>query len=238
MTKIDYPYLPAGHHLEFVSVDNSFMIEAARTRQECAGDSLYPVGVVLVKEGQVIARAGNGFNKGPGQVHVCPRVVLDCPSGTGYDLCTLHEAPGHAEQMVLEEAFRLGVNPEGSDAYLYGHWWACEPCWTALLEAGVQNLYVTDDAHERFSRDRVYEQTLSPSIKTVSLEGFESSVMKQVREMIVKLHLTMQEKDADVHCVHTQAGVNCFLKGEDHSLYLIPPSDQMVSQLRNVLRQL
>jgi len=237
MVNIDYPYMPPDRHLKYVSSDHPFMLEAARARQECAGDPLYPVGIVLVKEGKVIARAGNGFNKGPGQVHVCPRIVLDVPSGTGYDLCTLHDSPGHAERMVLSEAQRLGVDPMGSDAYLYGHWWACEPCWTALLEAGVRDLYVTDDAHERFSRDRVYEKTLSPSIKTVSFEGFEEDVLNHVRDMVTKLHLTMQEKDGDVHCVYTPTGVNCFLKGEDCPIYLILPSDQIVSQLRNVLRQ-
>ncbi|MBI2472965.1 hypothetical protein HYV70_00210 [Candidatus Uhrbacteria bacterium] len=238
MPNIDYPYMPPDRHLKYVPVDHPFMIEASRAREECAGDSLYPVGIVLVKEEKVIARAGNGFNKGPGEIHVCPRVVLDVPSGTGYDLCTLHDAPGHAERMVLEQAARLGVNPEGADAYMYGHWWACEPCWTALLKAGIRDLYVTDDAHERFSRERVYEETLSPSIKTVSLEGFEEGLLNQVREVFKEFQLTEQEKEADVHCAFTSEGVSCFLKGEHHPIYLIPLSDKLVSQLRNVLRQL
>jgi hypothetical protein len=140
--------------------------------------------------------------------------------------------------MVLAQASVLGVSPIGSDAYMYGHWWACEPCWSALLEAGVQNLYVIDDAHERFSRDRVYEETLSPSIKTVSLEGFEEDMLNQARDMVTKLHLEIKETEADVRCVYTPAGVNCFLKGEDRPIYFILPNDKLVPQLRNVLRQL
>ncbi|KKR04541.1 MAG: hypothetical protein UT30_C0006G0035 [Candidatus Uhrbacteria bacterium GW2011_GWF2_39_13] len=237
MLNIDYPYMPPGHHLKYVFADHPFMIEAARARQECAGDSLYPVGSVLVKEGKVIARAGNGFNKGPGQIHVCPRVVLDVPSGTGYDLCHLHDAPGHAERMVLSEASRLGLDPTGSDAYLYGHWWACEPCWTALLEAGIRDLYVTDDAHERFARDKVYQETLSPSIKTVSLEGFDSELLNQVRVMLSELQLEIKQKGGDVLCVQTSDGVECFLKNNE-LIYTLSLTDQVVAQLRNVLRQL
>ena len=237
MTPIDYPYLPPGRHLKYDSVEDPFMLEASLARQTNAGDSLYPVGAVLVKEGIVIARAGNGFNKGPGQVHVCPRVVLDCPSGTGYDLCTLHEPPGHAEQMVLSEALRLGADPQGSDMYLYGHWWACEPCWTALLQAGVRDLYVTDDAHERFSRENVYAQTLSPSIASVSLKGFEGDLLEEVRKMLLDLGLEEKAKEGDVHCVLDQGKITCFLRETDECVYTLEQGEKLVQQLKNVLRQ-
>lgn len=167
----EYPYMPEGRHLKYVPADHPYMVEAARAREECAGDPLYPVGIVLVKDGEVVARAGNGFNRGPGQVHVCPRIVLECASGAGYDLCSLHDAPGHSEQMVLAEAARLGIDVIGADAYMYGHWWACEPCWTALIQAGIRDLYVTEDAHERFSREKVYAQTLTPTVHSVYIAG-------------------------------------------------------------------
>jgi 2'-deoxynucleoside 5'-phosphate N-hydrolase len=168
---IQYPYMPTDRHLKYAAVDNPFMIEAAKAREECAGDPLYPVGIVLVKDGRVVARAGNGFNRGPGKVHVCPRVVLECPSGTGYDLCSLHDAAGHSEPMLIEEARRLEIDTVGADAYMFGHWWACEPCWKVLIDAGVRDLYVTDDAHERFSRDKVYAQTLNPSVTSAYIAG-------------------------------------------------------------------
>jgi len=233
---IDYPYMPPDRHLKYASVDDPFMIEASRAREECAGDPLYPVGIVLVKDGRVVARAGNGFNRGPGKVHVCPRVVLECPSGTGYDLCTLHDAPGHSEPMLIEEARRLGIDPTGADAYMFGHWWACEPCWKALIDAGVRDLYVTDDAHERFSRDKVYAQTLSPSIKTVSLEGFEGELLEDVTQQVRELGLEVVEREGDAHCVLTGEGAKCFLAGE--MVYGVDQGDTMVRQLRNVLRQL
>lgn len=171
MPNIEYPYMPPDRLLKYVPVDHPFMIAAAKARDECAGDPLYPVGIVMVKDGRVVARAGNGFNRGPGKVHVCPRIVLDCPSGTGYELCDLHDAPGHSERMLLQAAKEAGVDPVGSDVYMFGHWWACEPCWTALIEAGVRDLYVVDDSHERFSRDKVYGETLTPSVKRAYIAG-------------------------------------------------------------------
>lgn len=236
MEFINYPYMPEGHQLKYAPVDDPFMIEAAKAREECAGDPFYPVGIVLVKDRVVVARAGNGFNRGPGQVHVCPRVVRECPSGTGYDLCTLHDAPGHSEPMLIEEARRLGVDTVGADAYMYGHWWVCEPCWTTLLEAGVRDLYVTDDAHERFSPDKVYAQTLSPRIKTVSLEGFEGELFDDVVREIGELGLEVVEEQGDAHCVLTHEGAKCFLAGE--MVYVVDHHEAMARQLRNVLRQL
>jgi nucleoside 2-deoxyribosyltransferase len=73
--------------------------------------------------------------------------------------------------MVLAEAARLGVDVHGAVAYMYGHWWACEPCWSALIAAGILDLYVVDDAHERFSRDKVYEETLTPTVQSAYIAG-------------------------------------------------------------------
>jgi nucleoside 2-deoxyribosyltransferase len=54
---------------------------------------------------------------------------------------------------------------------MFGHWWACEPCWKALIDAGVRDVYVVDDAHERFSRDKVYGETLTPTVKSAYIAG-------------------------------------------------------------------
>ena len=232
---IQYPYMPDGRSLKYVPASHPFMIEAAQAREECAGDPSYPVGIVMVKNGHVVARAGNGFNRGK-QVHVCPRVVQECPTGTGYDLCDLHDSPGHSERMVLEECRRFGIDPAGSDLYMYGHWWACEPCWQALIDAGVRDVYVTDDAHERFARDNVYAQTLSPSIKTVSLEGFDGELLEDVKREMVALGLEVVEARGEAHCVLTSRGAECFLAGD--SVYTVDQGGAMARQLRNVLRQL
>ena len=238
MPDIDYPYMPKDRHIKYVPADHPFMLAAKHAREECAGDSIYPVGIVFVKNGEVLVSAGNGYNKGAGSVHVCPRIVLDIPSGKGYGLCKFHDSPGHAERMLIEECKRLGVDVNGGDAYMYGHWWACEPCWDALIEAGVRDLYVTDDAHERFTRDNVFAQTLIPSIQTVSFEGFDDDLLADVKQHTDELGLKVVDQDADVHCVLAEDGTHCYLKGSEESVYSIEYKDELPRRLRNVFRQL
>jgi deoxycytidylate deaminase len=190
---IDYPYLPEGKQFQYVPFDHPHMIAAEQARKDCAGDSLYPVGIVLVKDGEVVARAGNGFNRGSGTKHVCPRVVLDCPSGTGYELCSLHDSIGHAETMLMQVAAEQGINIAGSDTYMFGHWWCCEHCWKSMIDAGVRNVYVVDDAHERFSRDRVFAETLTPSCRSIFFShAFTQTNLSEMKELIGAL---------DVMCV-------------------------------------
>ncbi len=163
--------MPGGRVFKFVVSDNRFIKEAARARRECSGDHLFPVGAVLVSYGHVLARAGNGYNRGAGVVHVCPRIVIECPSGTGYELCHLHDAPGHAEPMLIAAAKEQGIDPAGCDVYLYGHFWCCEPCWNVMIEAGIRDVYLLENAHIEFHRDRVYAQTLQPSVRCAYLAG-------------------------------------------------------------------
>lgn len=167
---INYPFLPEKHQFKFVTHDHPFMVIAELARRECSGDSLYPVGAILVKDGNVVARAGNGFNRGSGIRHVCPRVVQECPSGTGYELCSLHDSPGHAEAMLLNVAREQGIDPNGCDVYLFGHWWCCEPCWNVMIDSGIRDVYLVNDANVRFSRDRVYSETLSGKRTDVRME--------------------------------------------------------------------
>lgn len=171
MTEICYPYLPADRVFRFVGDDDACMVAAAQAREACAGDRLFPVGAVLVRDGQVLARAGNGYNRGKEFVHVCPRVVLECPSGTGYDLCTHHDSSGHAEPQLMAAARSAQIDPFGCDVYLYGHWWCCEPCWSAMIKAGIRDVYLLKNAHHVFERDRVYAQTLRPRVKRAYIAG-------------------------------------------------------------------
>lgn len=171
MLEVNYPYMPHGKVFKFTDAEDPFMRAAALARKECAGDRLFPVGAVLVRDGKVLARAGNGYNRGAGFVHVCPRVVLECPSGTGYELCDLHDAPGHAEPMLIAVAKEQGIETVGADVYLYGHWWCCEPCWGMMIEAGVRDVYLLEDAHVVFDRERVYAETLTPHARRAYIAG-------------------------------------------------------------------
>jgi len=179
---ISYPYMPIDRTLKYVPHTHPFMQAALIARENRAGDSIYPVGIVMVKHGQVVATAGNGFDKGSGTPHICPRIVLDCKSGEGYELCSLHDPDGHAESCLLKRAVAAGIDPAQSDVYMYGHWWACEPCWQKLIAAGVRDLYVTDDAHVRFCREKVLSETLTPSVKSVYISGALSNLAEGTGE--------------------------------------------------------
>lgn len=159
-TKVMYPYLPEGRMFKYVPADHPIMLEAAQAMADCAGDPTWPVGIVLVRDGKVVARAGNGFNRGPGKPHMCPRILARCKTGEGYDLCDLHDKAGHSEPMLVKAATEAGVPTEGADAYMYGHWWACDMCWKALIDAGIRDFYIVDDADKRFTKDKVYQRTL------------------------------------------------------------------------------
>lgn len=208
--QVEYPYLPEGRKFKYVDHDHPMMVEAAKAREVNSGDPSYPVGAVMVKDGKIIARAGNGYNQGR-QTHICPRLVLECPSGTGYDLCTLHDSPGHAEQMCVDQAREEGIDTQGADLYMYGHWWACEPCWNKMIDAGVRDVYLTYDAHERFARDKVYSAFLTPSSKSVYIAGANSSLPIKDRIDYLRLYErfgeTAEELDINAFVPHIHSEI-------------------------------
>ncbi len=243
----EYPYMPSDRHLKYVPHDHPHMVEACRAREECAGDPLWPVGIVAVRpalsgvegDGQVVARAGNGFNRGPQENHVCPRIVLDCQSGEGYELCHVHDPPGHSEPQLVKVCQEAGIDTQGLDAYMYGHWWACQPCWQSLIDAGFRDLYVTNDAHERFTKEKVYGETLKPSIHSVSFSDVPVELADEL--VIVCTELGCQVvMDGEARAAGTPQGLDVFLAGEDKPVYQIVSHDRdrLARMLKNVLRQL
>jgi deoxycytidylate deaminase len=61
---------------------------------------------------------------------VCPRAPDE-----GYEKCkSICQQAGHAEIEALKAA---GAKAEGAVADLFGHYWMCEPCGRAMLEAGI-----------------------------------------------------------------------------------------------------
>ncbi len=66
---------------------------------------------------------------------VCPR-----GPGEGYEKCqSICGQAGHAEIEALKLA---GEAARGATAELLGHYWICEPCGRALLEAGVAPILI------------------------------------------------------------------------------------------------
>lgn len=144
---IAYPYLPEGRTILYVEEGNSFMRAAKEEARARSLDTMMPTGAVLVKDGEIITRAANGSTYH--ETHECERVRQNIPTGQGYELCEGCHPKNHAERRAVESA----RDPAGSDVYLWGHWWACESCWRAMIDAGVQNLYLLEGSERLFDKN-------------------------------------------------------------------------------------
>lgn len=76
---------------------------------------------------------------------VCPRVTLNCASGTGYELCqTVCNQEFHAEVASLHACADADESAEGAVIYLTGHTYCCDNCIASMKQAGVYQCIVLD----------------------------------------------------------------------------------------------
>lgn len=148
---IKYPFLPEGREIKYVSANNSFIVEARAFAREYSLDSSMPNASVLVQGGVIFASAANGsdYHKN----HECERVKQGIPTGQGYELCEGCHPKNHSEQSVIRRALESGHFTEGADLYLWGHWWCCEPCWNAMVDAGIRDVYLLEGSEILFNRE-------------------------------------------------------------------------------------
>jgi deoxycytidylate deaminase len=148
---IKYPYLPPGRTIQYVPADNRWMQEAREEARLHSLDDTMKTGAVIVKGNEIIGRGANGSDYH--QKHVCERVRLNVPTGTGYDLCEGCHPKNHAERKAVFDAMKQGYDANDADLYLWGHWWACEPCWNAMIEAGISNVYLLQNSEMLFNKE-------------------------------------------------------------------------------------
>jgi len=154
-----YPYLPEGRVIKYVFEKDPFMNEAKRMRNECSTDEGHSTGAVVVKDTLIIGRGANQSalkNKKLINLHkkgLCVRRLLKIPSGQKYWLCPgCSKDKHHAEARAVKDALVNKKNANGADLYLYGHWWCCKPCWDTMIEAGIRDVYLVDNADALFKR--------------------------------------------------------------------------------------
>ncbi len=151
MAKIDYPYLPEDREIMYVAADNPFMREAREYARQNALDDTQKIGAVVVKNGEVIGRGANGSDYH--KTHECERVKRGIPTGEQYELCEGCHPKNHSEPRAIADAKKNDHDPQGADLYLWGHWWACEPCWNAMIAAGIKNVYMMEGSEKLFNKN-------------------------------------------------------------------------------------
>jgi deoxycytidylate deaminase len=150
--EIKYPFLPEGRTIEYVPEADEFMQAAKEQALVYSLDKALKTGAVVVAAGDIIGRGANGSQYH--EENECERVRLKMPSGQGYELCEGCHPKNHAEPSAIEDAKKNGNEEllEGASLYLWGHWWCCEPCWAAMIEAGIKHVYLLEGSEVFFDR--------------------------------------------------------------------------------------
>ena len=116
----------------------------------------FPIGIIAVKNNEVVAEAGNGNGyhqkneNTEGHKDGCVRKYLRqeaknagyaIPKGLSHDMCPGCHTDSHAEANLI----KTRANLEGADIYMYGHFWCCKSCWQKMKAAGVNDVYLPED---------------------------------------------------------------------------------------------
>lgn len=148
--EIVYPYLPEGREILYVPEDHEHMQAAKKAAETKSLDKQFPTGAVVVKDNIVIGEGANGS-----LIHEqigCERKRLNIPTGQGYELCEGCHPDNHAEPKAIRDALEKKLLDTDVDLYLWGHWWCCEGCWKWMDEHGIRNVYLVENAQERFTK--------------------------------------------------------------------------------------
>jgi deoxycytidylate deaminase len=194
------PYLPDGRNVQYVPEDNSFM---ARARELCSGNQFFckqPTAAVIVKGKKIVAEGVNGDEP---RLAFCPRQVLDCKTGQGYEFCPGCQPRNHGEGTAIRKSDDQGL--ASADLYLYGHWWCCKQCWDEMIAAGIKNVYLVERATELFetvtAAPAAYERkNLSAYVAPGPQDGTNSKLHQAVR--LAGLRLAQQPSEATVVIAH------------------------------------
>ena len=105
---------------------------------------------VIVKNGEILGLGANGSTYH--ETHECERVKRNIPTGQGYELCEGCHPKNHGEGRAIKNAKDNGYDTKGADLYMWGHWWCCKPCWEAMINAGIQNVYLFEKSDILFNK--------------------------------------------------------------------------------------
>jgi len=155
---IAYPYLPPERTINYVPSDHPWMHAAREFAREHATDRHMPTGAVIVRDESIL---GSGANRVPitnawlmrlHKERLCVRRALKIPSGEKYWLCPgCASSKEHAEARAVRDVIQKRHDARGAELYLWGHWWACKPCWDSLLSLGIERIYLMEGSERLFN---------------------------------------------------------------------------------------
>jgi deoxycytidylate deaminase len=154
--KFEYPYLPQGREILYVSEDNPFMARAKQIRNEWSTEKNHPTGAVVVFDGSIIGEAANRARIKNGRLinlhkKFCLRRFFHIKTGEKYWVCPgCAKLKDHAEVSAIRSAIKKGYSTEGADLYLYGHWWCCKPCWDSMIAGHIKDVYLLENSEVLF----------------------------------------------------------------------------------------
>lgn len=104
------------------------------------------VKAIIVAQDGSIATGDNAIRN---DVDVCPRVVKNCPTGQGYEMCkSVCNQNEHAEVTAIQNAKKQGMDIQGATLMLTGHTYCCDNCISSMKEAGITKAVCVDSGKE------------------------------------------------------------------------------------------
>ena len=153
---------------EYIEEDHPMMRLARRAAIKYSLTPTFPIGVIIVNDGEVISESanGNGYHEKnlntPGHRGGCIRRYISkerekkgepkLKSGEGFELCPGCSTDYHAEARAIAET-KDKSKLRGAELFMYGHWWCCKDCWDKMNAVGIKKVY----AIEKF-RDKKFQK--------------------------------------------------------------------------------
>lgn len=143
---VTYTYVPLSHPHMRAAYDYAKSLYLLQH-----WNSMTAPATALVKD-DILLAVGNAGDEWHQRHGTCERVTRGLPAGVGYDQCPGCHPDNHSEKVALRKAAAQHIDVTGASAYMYGHWWFCESCLRALIDAGVQSFYLLENADILFDR--------------------------------------------------------------------------------------
>lgn len=142
------PFVPENAEIYTLPANHVFMQEAKAVSEKYSLDAKHQTGAIIVKKEALLGKGANGSNYH--KKYGCKRKELGIPTGQKYELCPGCSPKNHAEQKAIQNAIENKKETEEADLFLWGHWWCCESCWTAMQKAKIKRVFLVEAANELF----------------------------------------------------------------------------------------